>query len=161
MATNLPGQASVAIPGQRILSRARLLVSFGLFVFLILCLAFSWTTRDVMEHLPFIQKQGGERGPAGSQKTLVDLRPWQTAQALAALAVTSEEVDYAREAERLADHEVDQAFASALRQAGTKQHQLTGEALELSQKLAHLQQIVKEDQVRVQSLTGAAKLSAS
>ena len=52
-----------------------------------------------------------------SQKTLVDLRPWQTAEALAPLAVTAEETEYAHEAERLADHEVDQAFASALRQA--------------------------------------------
>ena len=38
-------------------------------------------------------------------------------QTLAALAVSAEERELAREAERLADHEVDQAFAQALRQA--------------------------------------------
>jgi small-conductance mechanosensitive channel len=161
MAANLSGQASVATPRHRILGRARLLVSLGLVALFILCLAFSWTTRDAMAHLPFLNKQGGNTGAAGSQKTLVDLRPWQTAQSLAALAVTSEEVNYAREAERLADHEVDQAFASALREASAKQHQLTGEALRLSQKMAQLQQFVKQDQARVQSLTEAAKLPAS
>lgn len=161
MATNPTGHASAGFRRHRLLSRARFLVALGLFVFFILCLAFSWTTRDAMAHLPFLKKAGGGRGATGSQNTLVDLRPWQTAQALAALAVTSEEVNYAREAERLADHEVDQAFASALRQASTKQHQLTGDALALSQQLGQLQQFVKEDQARVQSLTEAAKSSAS
>ncbi len=98
---------------------------------------------------------------AQSERILVDVHPWQTAQALAALAVTQEEVEYAREAERLADHEVDQAFASALRQASTQHHALTGEALALSQKLAQLEETVKEDQARVQSLTVVAEKAAS
>ena len=38
---------------------------------------------------------------------------------------------------------------------------LTGEALKLSQKLKHLQQVVKEDQARVNSLTQSAKQSAT
>ena len=49
-------------------------------------------------------------------------------------AVTAEETEYARDAQRLADHEVDQAFASALREAARRNHVLTGEALTLSQK---------------------------
>ena len=83
------------------------------------------------------------------------MSPWQTAQALAPLAVTAEETEYARDAERLADHEVDQAFASALRQATLQaQHRtLTGDALALSQKVAQLQQLVKQDQALVNSLT--------
>jgi small-conductance mechanosensitive channel len=126
-----------------------------LVVLLFLCLIFAWTTRDAMAHLPFLQRQGNVQGPDGNQKTLVDLRPWQTAQALASLAVTAEETEYAREAERLADHEVDQAFASALRLASAQaQHRvLTGNALALSQKVAQLQQLVIQDQALVDSLT--------
>jgi hypothetical protein len=83
----------------------------------------------------------------------VEVRPWQTAEALAALVVTAEEAEYARDAERLADHEVDQAFAAALREATAQSHALTGAALTLSWKIKHFQQIVKEDQAAVQKLT--------
>jgi len=125
---------------------------------LVLCVAFSWTTRDAMAHLPFLSGRGNQASPVDKQKTLVDLRPWQTAEALAALAVTAEEKEHAREAERLADHEVDQAFGSAMRLASIRaQHlNLTGEALALSQKVEQLQQIVKQDQTAVESLTRAS-----
>jgi small-conductance mechanosensitive channel len=108
-----------------------------------------------MAHLPFLQAQAKGLAPVGNQKTLVDLRPWQTAQALAPLAVTAEETSYARDAVRLADHEVEQAFDSALRQASNAaQHRvLTGEALDLSQKVAKLQQLVAQDQALVDSFT--------
>ena len=46
---------------------------------------------------------------------LVDEQPLVTAQRLATLAVTSEEIDFAHEAVRVADHEVDLTFTSALR----------------------------------------------
>jgi small-conductance mechanosensitive channel len=51
---------------------------------------------------------------------------------------------------------VNQAFAAALRQASEEHLTPTGEALELSQKVARLQQTAKEDQVQVRSLTPAA-----
>jgi small-conductance mechanosensitive channel len=75
----------------------------------------------------------------------VDLRPWQTAHALAALAVTAEEKELARQAERFADHEVDQAFAWALRTAKLGRRSLTGEALALSRRVQQLQQVVDAD----------------
>jgi small-conductance mechanosensitive channel len=130
---------------------------------LVLCLAFSWTTRDSMAHLSFLSGQGNVRSVEKSQTTLVDLRPWQTAEALAPLAVTAEETEDAHEAERLADHEVDQAFASALRQASAQaQHRiLTGDALALSQRVKQLQQLIKEDQALVNSLTAASGSSAA
>lgn len=89
----------------------------------------------------------------------MDLSPWQTAQTLAALAVTAEEKEYARQAERLADHSVDQAFAAALRQANleAQQRTLTGEALALSQKVAQLQQFVAQDQQALNRATASAK----
>jgi hypothetical protein len=145
----------------RILSRAKLFSTLSLLVLLVLCLTFFWSARDVMADLPFLGGQGEARSLAVSQGALVDLTPWRTARALAELAATVEESEYAREAERLADHEVDQAFASALRQASAQRHLLTGTALTLSQKLAQFQKIVKEDQARVQSLTQAANRSSS
>jgi small-conductance mechanosensitive channel len=129
----------------------------GLLALLVLCLAFSWNTRDAMAHLSFLRGSNA----AGPNSQLVDLRPWQTAQILAALAVTAEETELARAAERNADHEVDQAFAAALREAGMKRSALTGEALALSQKVARIQQTVNDEQARVDSLTKAAKPSSA
>jgi small-conductance mechanosensitive channel len=146
-----------------ILDKARFVAVVVLLALLVLCVAFSWTTRDAMAHLPFLNQEKEASGVAGNQKNLVDLRPWQTAEALAPLAVTAEENDYARQAEHLADHEVDQAFASALRKANLKaQHStFTGEALALSQKVEQLKQLVAEDQAQVQRLTSSLSSTAA
>lgn len=138
----------------RTLDKARAVALFSLTALLVFCLVFAWITRGAMEHFSFLNQKG-----AANQKSLVDLRPWQTAEALAALAVTAEETDFARQAEHLADHEVDQAFATALRQASLKvEHRsLTGQALALSQKVQQLQQLVAQDQAQVNTLTAASK----
>jgi small-conductance mechanosensitive channel len=120
---------------------------------LVLCLVAAWLTRGSMAHLPFLRGKG-----AAAQNTLVDQRPWQTIESLAPLAVSAEEQSLAREAERLADHDVDQAFAFALRQAALKTRTLTGAALAAQQKVAQLQDLVKEDQAKVDALTGKLKL---
>jgi small-conductance mechanosensitive channel len=141
---------------QRLLGRGRLLSLLVLSGVLVLCIVFSWTTRDAMAHLPFLKAQRAQRTPgASSQITIVDLQPWQIAQALAPLAVSKEEEEFAREAERLADHEVNQAFAASLRQASEQHLAPKGEALELSQKVAQLQETAKEDQAQVRSLAPA------
>jgi small-conductance mechanosensitive channel len=116
---------------------------------LVLCLVYTWATRGTMANLASLKAGGG-----GSGESLVDLSPWQTAQTLASLAVTSEEKEYAREAEHLADHEVDQAFAAALRAAElqTRQRVLTGEALALSQRVAELEQEIRQDRLLVEQL---------
>src|ERR1700731_464810 len=99
------------------MSRARKMAIAMSLALLILGLVGSFMTRGVMEHLPFLhgQKTGwsGVLVPRG----IVDQRPWQTAATLATLAVSTEELELARDAERLADHEVDQAFSQSLRQA--------------------------------------------
>lgn len=121
---------------------------------LVVLLIASYLTRGSMANLPFLQ---GKRG--ASSDTLVDQRPWQTAQALASMAVSVEEKRFARNAERLADHEVDQAFAQALRMAALQPPVLKGKALELSQKITALKETVKEDQATVDRVTAAtAKL---
>jgi small-conductance mechanosensitive channel len=126
----------------------------------ILCLVGSLMTRGVMEHLPFLHGQKTGWNAAPPSYDIVDQRPWKTAQTLAPLAVSAEELEFAREAERLADHEVDQAFAQSLRQATAETRQLTGPALALQQRVNSLQQTVKEDQQRVAALTAKAAPAA-
>jgi small-conductance mechanosensitive channel len=118
------------------------------------CLVGSLLTRGAMDNLAFMR-----RGGAGAQAGLVDQRPWQTVAAIAPLAISAEEQQDAREAERLADHEVDQAFAMALRQAQMERRSLTGPALAIQQKLNGLNEQVKEDQAAVDAL--AAQLAAA
>ena len=139
----------------RIFRRTKNTLLLLLCALFILCIVFAWTTRDAMSHLPFITGRGPVPATSATGKAIVDLTPWQTAQTLAALAVTAEETEYAREAERLADHEVDQAFAAALRQATIQaQHRsLTGQALALSQRIDQLQQLVAQDQSQVRQLS--------
>jgi small-conductance mechanosensitive channel len=110
-----------------------------------------WKTSDAMESLPFLRQQGGG---VAQQKTIVDETPWQTAQTLTALAVTQEELGYAHDAERLADHEVDQAFATELRRANLRQKTLTGAALAAQQKVNTLEALVASDQAAVKALAG-------
>jgi small-conductance mechanosensitive channel len=169
---NLPELAMVTNPAaSRIQGRTALLGKLGparfwslvaLLGVLAMCVAFSWTTRDALVHLPFLKGHETRHDVAAvNQTNIVDLHPWQIAQALTPLAVSSEEEEYAHEAERLADHEVNQAFAAALRQAGAQHLAPTGEALNLSQKVAQLQQMAKEDQAHVRSLTAASGTTAN
>src|ERR1017187_4040717 len=162
MAISSPASAPGGAPISRVLGRTRLGLLISLLALLILCAIFSWTTRRAMEHLQFLRGQGSSANGQSGAKTHVDLRPWLTAQALAPLAVTAEEAEYARDAERLADHEVDQAFTSALRLAGLQAQRLTltGDALALSQRDAYLQELVNEDQAQVKRLTTASSVHA-
>lgn len=133
------------------IGKARIALLPVLLALLVVCFIFSWITSGAMAHLP---GDGGSR-LAAAPHSLVDLRPWQTAQTLAAMAVTAEENEYARAAEHLADHEVDQAFAAALRQAAldARHRTLSGRALVLKQKIAELVQLQKQDQALVNALS--------
>lgn len=137
----------------RILGRIRYPLLAVLSAALAVCLIISWATRGVMANLGFLQG----RGSAGGH-SLVDVSPWETAQALASVAVTAEENDYARQAEHLADHEVDQAFAAALRSAQlqTRHTALTGEALATQKRIAQLKQEIVQDQAAVDRLKSGA-----
>jgi small-conductance mechanosensitive channel len=140
-----------------ILGRTRLLLLGGLLALLVLFLIFAWITRDALAELPFLRKQRAEAGRlAATGGTHVDIRPWQTAHTLAAFATTAEEKEFANQAERLGDHEVDLAFASALREAKLRQGAVTGEALAVSRRVDELQRTVNDDKALVESLTGKA-----
>jgi hypothetical protein len=131
-----------------------------LLVLLIIALAGSFLTRGVMEYLPFLQAKKGNWTGDYVSHGIVDQRPWQTASTLAALAQSAEEQEFAREAERLADHEVDQAFSQSLRQAGLAKPELSGKALTLQQRVTELQETVKSDQARIAALIAAAGATA-
>ena len=161
MESNLPAfQKQEHTAPQRMLSRGRLISLFVLSGLLVVCLDI-FLDHARCDGPSFLPQRPTSAAVGSAQTTVVDLHPWQIAQALAPLAVSKEEEEYAHEAERLADHEVNQAFATSLRQASTQRLSPTGEALELSQKVAQLQQAVKEDQAQVHSLTPATDSAGS
>jgi small-conductance mechanosensitive channel len=109
-----------------------------------------------MADLPFLQARKGSWTGAYVPLGIVDQRPWQTAATLAALAQSAEEKKLARDAERLADHEVDQAFSQSLRQASLAQPKLSDKALALQKRVSELQQTVKNDETRIAALGASA-----
>jgi small-conductance mechanosensitive channel len=119
----------------------------------------AFLTRGVMEYLPFLHAKKGNWIGVYVPRGVVDQRPWQTAATLAALAQSAEEKELAREAERLADHEVDQAFSQSLRQASLARPKLSGRALALQQRVTELQKTIRDDQARIAALTAAVSAS--
>jgi small-conductance mechanosensitive channel len=143
------------------MNRSHKLVVFVLLVVLAATLAGAFMTRGVMEYLPFLQARQGSWTGAYVPLGIVDQRPWQTAATLAALAQSAEEKKLAREAERLADHEVDQAFSQSLRQASLAKPNVSGKALALQQRVNELQATIKTDEAHIASLSAAAAKSAA
>lgn len=90
--------------------------------------------------------------PSG-QSNLVDQTPLQEAERLAALAVTPAERQYAQQALRLADNEVDTTFDSALREATEHPPALTPAEKSLQEREARRQARVDADQENVTHLT--------
>jgi small-conductance mechanosensitive channel len=137
------------------MTRARKLTITILLLIFGAALAGTFLTRGVMEYLPFLQAKKGSWSGEYVSHGIVDQRPWQTAATLASMAQSAEEREFAREAERLADHEVDQAFSQSLRQASLVKPKLSGKALALQQRVTELQTLVKSDQARIAALTAA------
>src|ERR1700687_1959362 len=87
-----------------------------------------------------------------AQTSLVDERPLPTARALAALAITPEEQRLAEEAVRIADHEVDLAFADELRQAAEQRSDQDPKNRDLYLKLQQAQSALAEARSRIEQL---------
>jgi hypothetical protein len=138
------------------MNRTRMLTVLIILTVLVITLAGAFLTRGVMAYLPFLQAKKGNWAGAYVPLGIVDQRPWQTAATLAALAQSAEERELAREAERLADHEVDQAFSQSLRQASIDKPKLSSKALALQQRITELEKIIKSDEARIASLSGAS-----
>ena len=84
---------------------------------------------------------------------VVDEGPLRTARALGILATTPEELELARQAERLANHEVDLAFADAMREAAARTPQPTPELEDLQAEKDYMEDAVAADQRLLAQLT--------
>ena len=89
---------------------------------------------------------------SAAETPLVDERPLPTARALAALAITPEEQRLTEEAVRIADHEVDLAFADELRQAAEQRSDQDPKNRDLYLKLQQAQAALADVQSRVEQL---------
>jgi small-conductance mechanosensitive channel len=91
------------------------------------------------------------------RRELIDQRPLETARNLAALAASPGERAFAARALRLADDEVDLAFAIALRDAAAHPPPPTPETQALLDRIKQLQARVDADQQRIEQLKQAAR----
>src|SRR5579871_477674 len=89
-------------------------------------------------------------------KQLVDQQPLDTAHQMAKLALTEDEAALAGEARRIADHEVDMAFASALRDARHHPAVETTQTRELHERIHKLEAKIATEQDEVKHWTPLA-----
>ncbi len=101
----------------------------------------------------------GAATSAAARARLVDTSPLKTARGLAALAVTREERRLARDAARIADHEVDLAFANALREAREHATDQDPKYRELNARIHDAQTALDEDKTQIAQLK--AKLASA
>src|SRR6516162_8271200 len=143
------------------MNRTRIVTVLIILIVLVAALAGAFLTRGVMSYLPFLQAKKGNWTGAYVPLGIVDQRPWQTATTLAALAQSAEETELAREAERLANHEVDQAFSQSLRQASLDRPKLSSKALQLQQRISELEKTIKSDEAHIASLSASGTKTAT
>jgi len=118
---------------------------------LLVCLIAVYATRD-SSNRPSVTTTN----TANAQVAGVNTQLLETANQMAALAETSEEQNDAREALRIADHELDQAFATALRQAAAYRPPAAGPLRDLAERVNQLKAQVAWDQRRTAQLTKQA-----
>jgi len=85
----------------------------------------------------------------------VDQTPLLTAQRLAQLPTSAEELPFAEEALRLGDHDMDLAFAAAIRDAEEHPPLLSAEAKEIEARLQQSERAVETDKAEIARLTAA------
>jgi len=120
------------------------------------CLIAAYLTRDVPA-----SRVTAKKPAATIQSSPVDERLLQTARQMSSLADTRDEQNLAGEALRLADHEVDQAFAAALREAAAESPPASGPLKELADRITHLKASVTANQARIAKLTKDAETKAA
>jgi small-conductance mechanosensitive channel len=91
--------------------------------------------------------------PTTGAMPVIDQNTLLTAQRLARHANTPEEQSLAEEAVQTADHELDLAFAAALRHLEANPPPLSGEALQIQQRLDEAQKALASDTENVKRLT--------
>jgi small-conductance mechanosensitive channel len=128
------------------------LVTFGLLLLIGLAVAgLVWTRGSQTAVAPRLKTR------AQTPQPMVDQTALQTARKIAPLASTSEEHQLAQDVLRLADHEVDLAFANALRQAAEAPQEPAPETRELHQRMDDAEAKLKSTQDRVALLSKQAE----
>ena len=122
-------------------------------VLLLGCLVAVYVTRDSLT-----PRAAPVKSAAGDQAA--DSRLLETANQMAARAETADEQNQAREALHLADHELDQAFATALREAAAYRAPATGPLRDLIGNINQLTAQIAADQARIAQLTQQGASSA-
>jgi small-conductance mechanosensitive channel len=84
-----------------------------------------------------------------------------TAQQMAADADTPQEQAFAQQALRLSDHELDQAFASALREASATSAPASGPLKQLADRITRLKGTISAEQQRIAKLTSEAAANSA
>ncbi len=102
---------------------------------------------------PTINTKAAYGGAA--QGPIVDQTPLLTAQRLAQMPTTAEELPFAQEALRLGDHDMDLAFAAAVRDAQEHPPVLSAEAKEIEARLQQSERAVEADKAEIARLTAA------
>jgi small-conductance mechanosensitive channel len=105
------------------------------------CIVAAYLTRDAAPERP------------AARTTQIDRRLLDTARQIAPLAETAAEQEFAREAQRLADHELDQAFATAVREAATAKPVTSAPVQQLNARIAQIRQHIAAGQQRVAKLS--------
>ena len=98
---------------------------------------------------------GKARSPASVSALEIDQRTFRRAQRLSTLAKTPEELPYAQAAIKAADHELDVAFAAALRQIEAHPPVLSPAAQKIADRLQSAQKQMQADQAQVNQLTAS------
>ena len=89
-----------------------------------------------------------------AQGPIVDQTPLLTAQRLAKMTLSAEELPFAQEALRLGDQEMDLAFAATVRDAEEHPPVLGAEARGIQARLQKAQRALEADEAQVKQLTG-------
>jgi len=103
--------------------------------------------------VPSMNTRAGYGGSA--QAPIVDQTPLLTAQRLVQMPTSAEELPFAEEALRLGDHDMDLAFAAAVRDAEEHPPVLSAEAKEIETRLQQSERAVERDKADVARLTAA------
>jgi hypothetical protein len=122
-------------------------------VLLLACLVALYVTRQSGNRQTAPAENAAGDQSAAAVDSHVDLQLLATANQMAALAETGDEQNAARDALRLSDHEVDQAFATALRQAAAYRPPATGPLRDLIARIDQLKDQIATDKGRIAQLT--------
>jgi small-conductance mechanosensitive channel len=136
-----------------IMKTSHKLTLFGLLALIVAALVGLQLTNESGQLVTLMRSR---RARGSDQEQLVDQRPLETARKLAAGADTRNERKLAAEAVRVADHEVDLAFASALQSAKQPPKTETAAAKDTEARMQRIDARLTASQEKIKQLTAKA-----